>query len=55
MASYVQRHYDKHLMCTSILTGSDYMDKVRDGNLQQCFEMFRMSLRLFYHLVDKLK
>ena len=55
MASYVQWHYDKHLMCTSILTGSGYMDKVRDGNLQQCFEMFRMSLRLFYHLVDKLK
>ena len=38
-----------------ILTGSGYMDEVRDGNPQQCFEMFHMSLRLFYHLVDELK
>ena len=38
-----------------ILTGSGYMDEVRDGNPQQCFEMFHMSLQLFYHLVDELK
>nr|POE96347.1 hypothetical protein CFP56_56669 [Quercus suber] len=55
MASYVQRHYNKRSMRTSILTGSGYMEKVRDGNLKQCFEMFRMSLRLFYHFVDELK
>ena len=42
-------------MHTSILTGSGYMDEVRDGNPQQCFEMFRMPLQLFYHLVDELK
>ena len=55
MASYVQQHYDKRPMRTSILIGSGYMDEVRDGNPQQCLEMFRMSLRLFYHLVDELK
>jgi len=42
-------------MSTSILTGSGYMDEVRDGNPQQCLEMFHMSLRLFYNLVDELK
>ena len=51
MASYVQRGP----MRTSILIGNGYMDEVRDGNPQPCFEMFRMSLRLFYHLVDELK
>lgn len=55
IASYVQRHYDKHPMHTSILTASGYMDEVRDGNSKQCFEMFRMSLQLFYHLVDEQK
>lgn len=55
MASYVQRHYDRCPMRTSIFIGSGYMDEVRDGNPQQCFEMFRMFLWLFYHLVDKLK
>lgn len=55
MASYVQRHYNKRPMRTSILTGSGYMEEVRDGNPKQCFEMFRMSLRLFYHFVDELK
>ena len=34
MASYVQWHYDKRPMHTSILTGSGYMDEVRDGNPQ---------------------
>ena len=51
MASYVQRGP----MRISILIGNGYMDEVRDGNPQQCLEMFRMSLRLFYHLVDELK
>ena len=31
------------------------MEEVRDGNPKQCFEMFCMSLRLFYHFVDELK
>nr|POE98171.1 putative nuclease harbi1 [Quercus suber] len=55
MASYVQRPYNKCPMCTSILTCSGYMEEVRDGNPKQCFEIFRMSLQLFYHFVDELK
>ena len=31
------------------------MEEVRDGNPKQCFEMFCMSLQLFYHFVDELK
>ena len=42
-------------MHTSILTGSGYMDEVRDGNSQQCFELFCMSLQLFYHWVNELR
>nr|POF00605.1 hypothetical protein CFP56_27678 [Quercus suber] len=55
MTSYEQCHYNKRLMRTSILIGSGYMEEVRDGNPKQCLEMFRMSLRLFYHFVDELK
>ena len=42
-------------MRTSILSGKDYMAEVRDGNPTNCHEMFRMTLDLFYHLVDELK
>ncbi|XP_023885850.1 uncharacterized protein LOC111997956 [Quercus suber] len=31
------------------------MDEVRDGNPTNCHDMFRMTLDLFYHLVDELK
>nr|POF09385.1 hypothetical protein CFP56_42419 [Quercus suber] len=55
MMAYFQRHYDKHPMCTSILSGKDYMAEVRDGNPTNCHDMFCMTLDLFYHLVDELK
>ncbi|KAL0008690.1 hypothetical protein SO802_010192 [Lithocarpus litseifolius] len=55
MVAYFQLHYDKRPQRTSILGGSDYMAKVRDGNPTNCHDMFRMSLDLFYHLVDELK
>ena len=55
MVAYFQRHYDKRPQHTSILSGSDYMAEVRDGNPINCHEMFRMTLDLFYHLVDELK
>ena len=55
MVAYFQWHYDKCPQRTSILTRSDYMAEVRDGNPTNCHEMFRMTLDLFYHLVDELK
>ena len=55
MVAYFQWHYDKRPQRTSILSGSDYMAEVRDGNPTNCHEMFRMTLDLFYHLVDELK
>ena len=55
MVAYFQRHYDKRPQRTSILSGSDYMVEVRDGNPTNCHEMFHMTLDLFYHLVDELK
>uniref|UniRef100_A0A7N2KQ02 DUF8040 domain-containing protein n=1 Tax=Quercus lobata TaxID=97700 RepID=A0A7N2KQ02_QUELO len=51
----MDRHYDKRPMHTSILSGKDYMAKVRDGNPTNCHDMFHMTLDLFYHLVDELK
>ena len=41
--------------CTSILSGSDYMAEVRDDNPTNCYDMFCMTLDLFYHLVNELK
>ena len=55
MVAYFQRHYNKCLMRTSILSGKDYMAEVKDGNPTNCHDMFRMTLDLFYHLVDELK
>ena len=55
MVAYFQRHYDKHPQRTSILSGSDYMAEVRDGNPTNYHEMLCMTLDLFYHSVDELK
>ena len=55
MVAYFQRHYNKHPMRTSILSGKDYMAEVRDSNPTNCHDMFHMTLNLFYHLVDELK
>ena len=55
MVAYFQRHYDKRLMRTSILSGKYYMAEMRDCNPTNCHDMFRMTLDLFYHLVDELK
>ena len=55
MVAYFQQHYDKRPQRTSILSGSDYMVEVRDGNPTNCHDMFRMTLNLFYHQVDELK
>ena len=53
--AYFQWHYDKRPMRTSILSWKDYMAEVRDGNPTNCHDMFRMTLDLFYYLVDGLK
>ena len=42
-------------MRISILSGKDYMVKVRNGNPTHWYDMFCMTLDLFYHLMDKLK
>ena len=55
MVAYFQQHYDKRPMRTSILSGKDYIAKVRNGNPTNCHDMFHMTLDLFYHLVDELK
>ena len=51
---YMQRHYDKELMQTSMLTDKAYMDEVTEGNPAKCYKMFRMTPELLLHLVDEL-
>ena len=36
MYAYMQRHYDKQPMRTSVLTGKAYIDEVTEGNLAKC-------------------
>ena len=55
MVAYFQQYYNKHPQCTSILSGSDYMAEVRDDNPTNCYDMFCMTLDLFYHLVNEPK
>ena len=38
----------------SALTGKAYMDEVIEGNVMNCYEMFRMTPELLLHLVDEL-
>ena len=55
MFAYMQRHYDKQPMHTSVLTGNGYMEEVEEGNPKKCFEMFRMTRPLLLHLVNELR
>jgi len=55
MFAYMQRHYDKQSMRTSILMRDGYMEELKDGNPKKCFEMFRMTRSLLLHLVDELR
>ena len=54
MFAYMQRHYDKQPMRTSILTGDGYMEELKDSNPKKCFEMFHMTCLLLLYLVDEL-
>ena len=54
MYAYMQQHYDKQPMRTSMLTGRAYMNEIIEGNPAKCFEMFRMTPELQLHLVDEL-
>ena len=54
MYVYMQRHFDKQPMHTSMLTDSAYMDKLTEGNPLKCYEMFRMTRELLDHLMDEL-
>ena len=42
-------------MCTNILSGKSYVEEVLEGNLQVCYDMFRMDFHIFKHLCNKLK
>ena len=55
MFAYLQRHYDKQLMCISILMGNGNMEELEDCNLKKCFEMFPMTCLLLLHLMDELR
>ena len=55
MFAYMQWHYDKQPMRTSVLTGNGYMEEVEEGNPKKCFELFRMTRPLLLHLVDELR
>ena len=54
MYAYMQWHYDKQPMRTSVLIGKAYMDEVTEGNPTKCDEMFRMTPELLLHLMDEL-
>ncbi|XP_075657952.1 uncharacterized protein LOC142627934 [Castanea sativa] len=55
MFAYMQQHYDKQPMCTSVLTRNGYMEELKKGNPKKCFEMFCMTWPLLLHLVDELR
>ena len=54
MYAYMQRHFDKQPMRTSMLIESGYMDELYEGNPLKCYEKFRMTCPLLIHLVDEL-
>ena len=37
-----------------MLTGNAYMDELTKGNPLMCYEMFRVTRQLLYHLIDEL-
>ena len=43
MYAYIQWHFDKQPMLTSMLTGSTYMDELTEDNPLKCYEMFHMT------------
>ena len=52
MFSYMQRHYNKQPMHTSVLMENGYMEELEDPI--KCFEMFHMTRTLLLHLIDEL-
>ena len=42
-------------ICTSILSGRSYMNKVLEGNPQVCYDIFRMDKTIFRHFCNELK
>ena len=52
---YVQKHYMKRPMCTSILSGKLYVKEVLEGYPQVCYDIFRMDKHIFKHLCNELK
>ena len=54
MYAYMQRHFDKQPMRTSMLTGNAYMDELYEGNPLKCYKIFCMTRLLLDHLMDEL-
>ena len=52
---YVQKHYLKTLMRTSILSGKSYMQETLKGHPQTCYNTIRMDKHVFLHLCSELK
>ena len=52
---YVQKHYLKTLMRTSILSGKSYVQETLKGHPQTCYNTIRMDKRVFLHLCSESK
>ena len=52
---YIQTHYLKTSMCTSILLGKSYVHETLEGHPQICYNTFRMGKHVFLHLCSELK
>ena len=52
---YIQKHYLKTSMCTSILSGKSYVQETLKGHPQTCYNTFHMDKHVFLHLCSELK
>ena len=52
---YIQTHYLKTPMCTSILSRKSYVQETLEGNPQTCYDTFLMDKHMFLHLCSELK
>ena len=52
---YIQKHYLKTLMCTSIMSGKSYVQETLKGHPQTCYNTIRVDKHVFLHLCSELK
>ena len=53
MYAYMQQHFNKQPMRTSMLTDRGYMDKLYEGNPLKCYEIFRITRPLLIQLMEE--